>query len=139
MPFKKGETPKGAKPFQKGQSGNPAGRPPGLRNMKTILRDILEVRLKNEPDPVIPEDARDMTVAEKLMLNWVSRGLADADLKAIKDIFEAMEGKAHQAVTAETFNVNTDVDGAEVTKVLGALSDGVVAELTAVLKKHGAK
>src|SRR4051812_48085927 len=26
MPFKKGETPPGAKPFQKGQSGNPSGK-----------------------------------------------------------------------------------------------------------------
>lgn len=50
MPFKKGETPKGAKPFQKGQSGNPAGKAPGTRSLKTILRDILDTRLKNEPD-----------------------------------------------------------------------------------------
>lgn len=107
-----------------------------MRSMKTILRDLLETKLKNEPDPVVPETARDMTVGEKLMLNWVSRGLADADLKAIKDIFEAMEGKAHQAVTAETFNVNTDVDGGEVAKALGGLPDGAVAELAAILKRH---
>ena len=28
-------------PFQKGQSGNPAGRPPGSRNKKTLLMEVL--------------------------------------------------------------------------------------------------
>lgn len=46
--------------------------------MKTICGIFSKIRLKNEPDPVAPEDARDMTVAEKLTLNWVSKGLAYA-------------------------------------------------------------
>ena len=32
MPFKKGVTPPGAKPFVKGQSGNPKGKPTGARH-----------------------------------------------------------------------------------------------------------
>jgi hypothetical protein len=88
-------------PWRKGESGNPNGRPKGARSMKNILRDILEIELKNEPDPIIPEYARNMSVGEKLMLTWVSKGLADADLKAIKDIYEATEGKPFQATSVE--------------------------------------
>lgn len=43
MPFKKGEIPKGASPFQKGKSGNPAGLKPGTKTRATIARKWLEV------------------------------------------------------------------------------------------------
>jgi hypothetical protein len=41
MPFKKGETPKGAKPFKKGQTGNPEGRPKKLPALDKLLADVL--------------------------------------------------------------------------------------------------
>jgi hypothetical protein len=40
MAFEKGKTPKGAKPFQKGKSGNPKGRPKKLIN---VIKDIFKV------------------------------------------------------------------------------------------------
>jgi len=36
-------------PFQKGQSGNPAGRPPGSRNKKTL---VLEALLEGEAEGI---------------------------------------------------------------------------------------
>jgi hypothetical protein len=39
--FKRGETPKGAKPFPKGVSGNPAGRPPGIPNLEARVQALL--------------------------------------------------------------------------------------------------
>ena len=69
--------------------------------MKTILRELLETKLKNEPDPLQEGAARDITAAEKIMLNWMSKALADCDLKAIKDIYEALEGKPFQATSVE--------------------------------------
>lgn len=50
MPFKKGETPKGAKPSVKGQSGNPAGRAPGVQNANTILQKLLALASTEHPD-----------------------------------------------------------------------------------------
>lgn len=49
MPFKKGEIPKGAKPFKKGQSGNPLGREKGVPQRSTIAKRWLSVNqnLKN--------------------------------------------------------------------------------------------
>ena len=41
MPFKKGETPKGAKPFKKGHSGNPKGRPKQIPDLKEVLNEVL--------------------------------------------------------------------------------------------------
>ncbi len=41
MPFKKGETPKGAKPFKKGQSGNPNGRPCKLPDLDVLMAEVL--------------------------------------------------------------------------------------------------
>lgn len=46
MPFKKGEIPKGAKPFKPGESGNPAGYKEGQKNRSTIARKWLEVEVK---------------------------------------------------------------------------------------------
>ena len=40
MPFEKGETPQGAKPFKKGQSGNPKGRPK-MPDLKSALAEYL--------------------------------------------------------------------------------------------------
>lgn len=42
MTFKKGETPRGAKPFKKGESGNVAGRPKGAISLGTRVRNLLD-------------------------------------------------------------------------------------------------
>lgn len=41
MPFKKGITPEGAKPFKKGQTGNPKGRPAKLPDLDILLAKVL--------------------------------------------------------------------------------------------------
>lgn len=41
MPFKKGEIPEGAKPFKKGKTGNPNGRPKKLPELDLLMADIL--------------------------------------------------------------------------------------------------
>lgn len=46
MPFKKGETPKGAKVFTPGTSGNPNGKIQGTKNRSTIAKKWLDVEIK---------------------------------------------------------------------------------------------
>lgn len=41
MPFKKGVTPPGAKPFKKGESGNPKGRVPKIPELDKLLAEVL--------------------------------------------------------------------------------------------------
>ncbi len=41
MPFKKGEIPPGAKPFQKGQVANPNGRPKTIPDLDKLLAEHL--------------------------------------------------------------------------------------------------
>ena len=41
MPFKKGVTPPGAKPFKKGQSGNPKGPKPKIPELDKLLAEVL--------------------------------------------------------------------------------------------------
>lgn len=64
----------GSKPFQKGQSGNPSGRP------KDYLTQALRQR-------VGPEDAK------KLAETLLALALA-GDMKALQEVFDRVEGKA---------------------------------------------
>jgi len=70
--------------FKKGQSGNPNGRPKGKRNVKTVLRELLESQssTKEYANPL----------AEQL-IKIAFKGERDADrLKAVNTIIEKIEG-----------------------------------------------
>ena len=76
------------KPFQPGQSGNPAGKPPGTVSLRTELRKQLSG---------MPEGQR-RTFAELL----VTSALADAimgDARARKLVFEYIEGRPEQPIS----------------------------------------
>jgi hypothetical protein len=77
--------------FTKGQSGNPRGRPPGAKNLKTLLSEAL-----NEP-VIVTENGghRKITKREAIVTQLVNRS-ATADLRAIKillDILRDIEGQ----------------------------------------------
>ena len=88
MPFKKGETPKGAIPFEKGESGNPAGRPVGAFSFKSIAEKILEGVITIEQ----AGEMRKITRKEMIVLNIINDALDDEDpnvrMKAAKMIFD---------------------------------------------------
>lgn len=80
--------------FQPGESGNPAGRPKGSRNLSTLLREMLEEE--------IPVDLGNGQKANKKFKEVIIRKLlknaADGRDKAIATIFDRVDGKAQQFI-----------------------------------------
>jgi hypothetical protein len=81
--------------FRKGQSGNPRGRSPGAKNLKTLLNDAL-----NEP-VIVTENGghRKITKRQAIITQVVNRS-ATADLRAIKillDMLRDVEGQTEPA------------------------------------------
>ena len=81
--------------FRKGQSGNPRGRSPGAKNLKTLLNDAL-----NEPVTVTDNGGhRKITKRQAIITQLVNRS-ATADLRAIKillDMLWDVEGRTEPA------------------------------------------
>ena len=93
MGFEKGKIPEGAKPFEKGESGNPAGRPPGSMSFKSIAEKLLDgkITIEQAGEPV------QITRREKMILNIINDAVNDEDpavrLKAVAYLVERTEGK----------------------------------------------
>ena len=91
----RGENIENLKPFKKGHSGNPKGRPKGRRNVKTVLREKLAEQSESG-DYASPLAAQLIKIAFK--------GERDADrLKAVNTIIEKIEG-------GEQEKENTQID-----------------------------
>jgi hypothetical protein len=83
MPFKKGETPKGAKPFQKGQSGNPNGQPRKLPALDKLLANVLG------------EEKDGVTQAEEI-LKALQKQAKSGNVRAAEVLLERAYGKSKQ-------------------------------------------
>jgi hypothetical protein len=70
--------------FQKGQSGDPAGRPRGTKKLVTLLGEVLSQR-SGLPNP----DGSWMTKAEAIFFSLASQA-AGPDLKAKKLLFDVL-------------------------------------------------
>ncbi len=73
MPFEKGQTPEGAKPFVKGKSGNPKGKPKGSLNRSTLLRKWLSVKATIR-NPETKEDVKG-TVEDRIALALITKAI----------------------------------------------------------------
>jgi hypothetical protein len=81
--------------FVKGQSGNPRGRPPDAKNLKTLLSEAL-----NEP-VIVTENGvrRKLTKRQAIITQLVNRS-ATADFRAVKillDLLRDIEGQTEPA------------------------------------------
>jgi hypothetical protein len=83
MPFKKGETPKGAKPFKKGQSGNPNGQPRKLPALDKLLANVLG------------EEKDGVTQAEEI-LKALQKQAKSGNVRAAEVLLERAYGKSKQ-------------------------------------------
>ncbi|MET4316270.1 DUF5681 domain-containing protein [Bradyrhizobium sp. RT5a] len=84
-------------PFEPGKSGNATGRPKGRFSIKAEVERLMPLILKGEINP-LTEAAEDMSVNRKIAPNLVMKAVADADLAAIKEVRDTLDGKPAQAV-----------------------------------------
>jgi hypothetical protein len=91
------------KPFEKGKSGNPDGKPVGTKNRSTIARKILEMRsiLPVERMKALkaqfPEIADNMTV-EEIMTIVMAEGAMSGDDKSYKAVMDSAYGAPKQEI-----------------------------------------
>ena len=83
------------KPFEQGESGNPAGRPKGSRNRSTIARQWLEVNqsLKN---PLTGE--QETMSQEDLMTLALIKKAREGDVSAYKALMDSGYGQPLQQI-----------------------------------------
>jgi hypothetical protein len=89
--------------FEKGQSGNPNGRPKGVQNSKTRLLRLLELVQKRR-NPITGED-EDFTVLELMDMQMISKALK-GDQRAYEAVVDRLEGKPKQ-----TTDITADIKG----------------------------
>jgi len=101
--------------YQKGESGNPSGRPKGSKNLKTIIGNILERELTaTELNKLLYKDKKTkegahikqlcddyggkITYREAMILRLVVKAVANGDEKAVNAIFDREVGKPSQTI-----------------------------------------
>ena len=83
MPFKKGVTPPGAKPFKKGTSGNPKGKPCKIPGLDNLLAEVLG------------EDKDGITAAKAILMALRAKA-TKGDVRAAEVLLDRAYGKAKQ-------------------------------------------
>ena len=86
--------------FQKGQSGNPRGRPPGAKDLKTLLAEALDEIV------IVAENGgrRKITKRAAIVTQFVNR-CVKADLRAIKLLLDALRDSEDQKPPASSETV----------------------------------
>ena len=89
MPFKKGELPPNPKPFKKGESGNPNGRPKKIPEIDALLADVLG-------------EEKDGIEAAKAVLMALRNKAIKGDVRAIEVLLDRAYGKAKASIDHTT-------------------------------------
>ena len=81
------------KPFPKGVSGNPNGRPKGLRNRSTIVREWLEANYK-KVNPITGQ-TETLQIQDHLVISLIGKALK-GDVQAFRELFDSGHGKVSE-------------------------------------------
>jgi hypothetical protein len=89
--------------FKKGESGNPNGRPKGSRNKKTILRELLSIKVDDtnqclenikELLPELFKDKKDFTIEELIFARLIREAIfSESPILYMKELFDRFYGK----------------------------------------------
>ena len=108
MPFKKGEKAKGSKPFKKGQSGNPKGRPEGVRNRATVINEMLE-KMTKVSDPSDPTNRLELSLYEAMVLGQIKSAM-EGNTRAFQEIQDTLYGKMTDKVQIDVNKLDSDIE-----------------------------
>jgi uncharacterized protein DUF5681 len=102
------------RPWVKGQSGNPKGRPPGIRNRSTIYREWLECKATDQADG----DKSDQIA--RSLIEKACKG----DIEAAREIFDSAFGKLAEIHEVSTKVHPADIPEEQATKAYEELAKG---------------
>ncbi len=97
--FEKGKIPKGAKPFKKGKSGNPKGRPPKIPELTDLVNKVLGEEKKTTTGSV-------MTAMEAVVRGLLSKAVK-GDVRAAEVLLNRAYGLPKQTIEADITSENT--------------------------------
>lgn len=102
-------------PWEPGQSGNPAGKQPGTKNRSTIIKKLLEARLKGIKDPYgVLGDGASVSGEEALEIKAFERAMGLGKTKP------ETAHKAYQEIKDTVYGKNTQVIGSDPEKPIYA-------------------
>lgn len=87
------------KPFEKGESGNPNGRPKGARNRSTIAKQWLEVSQKIK-NPITGKEEK--LEQQDIMTLALIKKARNGDVSAYKELMDSAYGKIVQPTDITT-------------------------------------
>ncbi len=108
-----------SKPFPKGVSGNPNGRPKGLRNRSTIVREWLETT-ESMKNPITGQSEK-LTQYDIITLALIQKA-RKGDVQAFKELMDSSFGKIPDKLLAENKNTfQSDLTQEESRKIINRL------------------
>jgi hypothetical protein len=95
-----------------GETLNPNGRPKGVKNRSTIVRQILEMKgvipaeAFDKLKGIFPELKNDITVEEIMTIQQVNKAIKKADTNAYSKLMDSAYGLPKQEIQATNNNIS---------------------------------
>ena len=95
------------KPFEKGQSGNPNGRPEGVKNRATVLKELLAMVCDFSNPVTFQKETADLET--QIALALIARARR-GDVTAIREVQDTLYGKLTDKVQINVHELDADIE-----------------------------